>query len=218
MKKIAIALVLIILVTSLSFSSVFASGQLSGKVICVDPGHGGDDPGAVGTLNIWGEGTVTVYEKDFNLSLAQGLKELLEDEGATVIMTRTDDSTVSINERWQLATDENVDAFVSIHYDWVEASPGIISLYGQTRPEDRTYAETIHDSVIYYSNANDKGVMDCSNSGVGFVGVLNYGGDYPRVLVEAGTMDGSSVYGYELQEDQAEIALGITNGLIDYFN
>ncbi|MCD6386043.1 N-acetylmuramoyl-L-alanine amidase [Candidatus Sumerlaeota bacterium] len=82
---------------------------LAGKRICLDPGHGGSQTGAVGVGGL--------RESDVNLRVALILKELLEQAGATVLMTRTDDSTVSIAERREFNKKHNTDLFVSIHHN-----------------------------------------------------------------------------------------------------
>jgi len=68
--------------------------SLQGKKILIDPKHGGYDSGAKGTLN--GE---TIYEKDLALQFAQSAASYLENDGAKVIMTRTTDKYVGINDR-----------------------------------------------------------------------------------------------------------------------
>lgn len=91
--------------------------RLKGKKILVDPGHGGSDPGAVGTLKgeqIKGE---QILEKDLTSMFAKSVKSYLELDGATVIMTRTTDTNVTINERWQMGRDNNVDAVISVHFN-----------------------------------------------------------------------------------------------------
>jgi len=94
------------------------SERLLGKIICLDPGHGGDDPGAIGP-----SGTL---EKDNNLAIALLLRDLLESNGGTVILTRDTDRNVSTSHsstsaelaaRVAIATDGNVDIFISIHND-----------------------------------------------------------------------------------------------------
>ncbi|MCX7766786.1 MAG: N-acetylmuramoyl-L-alanine amidase, partial [Candidatus Sumerlaeia bacterium] len=82
---------------------------LKGKRICIDPGHGGEESGAVGVGGL--------RESDVNLRVALLLKEMLEKAGATVLMTRTDDRTVSITERWKFNRANNTDLFVSIHHN-----------------------------------------------------------------------------------------------------
>lgn len=79
------------------------------KVIVLDPGHGGKDPGAVGKI-------LKVKEKDVNLDVALKLKALLEKElGVQVLMTRTDDRFVSLGDRTRFANEKKADLFISIH-------------------------------------------------------------------------------------------------------
>lgn len=93
---------------------------LEGKKICIDAGHGGGDAGAIGPTG--------VTEKSVTLRVALQLRDLLEEEGAEVIMTRTTDKPVSpkgdkasaieeLQARCDVANREKVDIFISIHAD-----------------------------------------------------------------------------------------------------
>ncbi|MDD5613837.1 MAG: N-acetylmuramoyl-L-alanine amidase [Candidatus Omnitrophica bacterium] len=77
------------------------------KTIVIDPGHGGKDPGAVGPSG--------AKEKDIVLSIARLLKNKLERSGYKVVMTRDDDSFVSLWRRVALANRAGADLFISIH-------------------------------------------------------------------------------------------------------
>ena len=77
------------------------------KIIYLDPGHGGSDPGAVGS-----DGT---QEDDLNLSVALSCRSKLNSYGFTVYMTRTSDTTVSLNERCSQANNSSATAYISIH-------------------------------------------------------------------------------------------------------
>lgn len=77
--------------------------------ICVDPGHGGTDPGAVG------QNPFPLNEKNITLAISLLLQNELEENGHTVIMTREVDKDVSLNSRSNVANNNNVDIFVSIH-------------------------------------------------------------------------------------------------------
>ncbi|MDW8294376.1 MAG: N-acetylmuramoyl-L-alanine amidase [Aquificaceae bacterium] len=80
------------------------------RVIIVDPGHGGHDPGAIGQGDI--------KEKDVVLAIGKRLASLLEkDERFQVIMTRGDDSFVPLQERANIALRNRADLFISIHAD-----------------------------------------------------------------------------------------------------
>lgn len=80
---------------------------LAGVSLCIDPGHGGTDPGA--------QGPTGLQEKAVNLAVALHLADLLRQAGARVVMTRSSDQTVSLAERSQLANGQRVDWFISIH-------------------------------------------------------------------------------------------------------
>lgn len=82
------------------------------RIIVIDPGHGGSDPGAVGVNNL--------READINLKTALYLRELLEASGATVILTRGADFDVTLAERVQLVRRIMPDIFVSVHYNATE--------------------------------------------------------------------------------------------------
>lgn len=84
-------------------------GSYQGKVIAIDPGHGGSEPGAIGP-----NGT---REEDVNLALGKKVQRLLEAKGAKVIMTRTGDYNVDLYERTNKANKANADIFVSIHFN-----------------------------------------------------------------------------------------------------
>lgn len=84
---------------------------LSVRRIVVDPGHGGDHPGARGPLGL--------VEKEVALDLGLRLRDLLQDAGFEVILTREADDSVSLAERARLANEAGGDLFVSIHLNWI---------------------------------------------------------------------------------------------------
>ena len=78
------------------------------KTIIIDPGHGGEDYGAMGPSGI--------KEKDINLNIAKALEKLIAQRmGARVILTRRDDKFVPLDERTAIANENNGDMFISIH-------------------------------------------------------------------------------------------------------
>lgn len=81
--------------------------NLQVRTIVLDPGHGGVDPGTVGS-----QGT---FEKDIALDVALRLGRRLEKHGYRVLMTRNGDRTVSLRERVEFANSQPTDLFVSIH-------------------------------------------------------------------------------------------------------
>ncbi|MEA1927101.1 MAG: N-acetylmuramoyl-L-alanine amidase, partial [Candidatus Auribacterota bacterium] len=81
--------------------------------VFIDPGHGGDQWGAVSPGG--------VMEKDANLKLAQLVVALLRNEGIKALLSRSDDSTVGLYERVEMAREAGADIFLSLHYNSVGA-------------------------------------------------------------------------------------------------
>lgn len=77
------------------------------KKIIIDPGHGGDDPGAIGRTGL--------KEKEVCLDIARKLDVLLRSQGFEITLTRDCDKTVSLLERAKLANSTDTDLFISIH-------------------------------------------------------------------------------------------------------
>ena len=103
---------------------VSASLPLQGKVIVVDAGHGGKDPGTT---------YKDIYEKDINLSISLYLEEYLSAYGATVVLTRDSDSDLSYGEtnhrkktdfdnRIKIINNKYTDMYVSIHLNYLSNS------------------------------------------------------------------------------------------------
>jgi N-acetylmuramoyl-L-alanine amidase len=86
------------------------------RTICLDPGHGGADPGTRD-----GEHS----EKQYTLLLARAVEKLLQAEGFNVVLTRTNDVSVDLPSRPALAAKAGADLFVSLHYN-----SGVPSLHG----------------------------------------------------------------------------------------
>ena len=81
------------------------------KVIVIDPGHGGE------TWDKFRVGPTGEREEWINLRVSLILKEMLENTGAQVHITRTDDTYTSMDDRVQVALENNADIFVSIHHN-----------------------------------------------------------------------------------------------------
>ncbi len=96
-----------------------AGDPLDGRVIVVDPGHGG-----TAEYDDYRVGPSGEREEWINLRVALKLRDLLEERGAKVIMTRTEDVEVELAERARLAVDNSADAFVSVHHN-ATADPGV---------------------------------------------------------------------------------------------
>lgn len=88
-------------------NSDIATQANEGVTICLDPGHGGNDSGAIGVNN--------VYEKNLTLKIAQYCKQELEKYNCHVVMTRTGDTNPSLEERADYAKSQGAQYLISIH-------------------------------------------------------------------------------------------------------
>lgn len=195
--------------------SVPTSLSLAGKIIVIDPGHGGRDSGASADLHPF-----DVYEKNITLAIARRVQTLLTRNGATVIMTRTDDSFPALESRPALANARHADYFISIHAD--SSAIGRNTLAGTTvyfhaqNSVCRLMASDIGRRISEASGISYNGVKsDTIRFRTGFA-VLR-GCEMPAVLVETGYMNNDRDLA-TLRDDagQQRIADGVTAGLRDF--
>ncbi len=194
--------------------SVPTSVSLAGKIIVIDPGHGGKDSGASA------ETRPDIYEKNITLAIARRVQTVLTRNGATVIMTRTDDSFPELESRPLLANARHADYFISIHAD--SSALGRNTLAGTTvyfhaqNSVCRLMAADIGRRISETSGISYNGVKsDTIRFHTGFA-VLR-GSEMPAVLVETGYMNNDRDLA-TLRDDagQQRIAEGVTAGLRDF--
>lgn len=141
------------------------SGGLKGKIITIDAGHGGSDPGAVGA-----GGT---KEKDITLSVAKKVEELLKKRGAKVYMTRTEDKDVhspyaadaaELQARVDVAEKRDSDLFISIHINSSSNKKvgGFSSYYYPKTQHDLRIAKAIQDQLTSNFGVDDLGVREAN--------------------------------------------------------
>jgi N-acetylmuramoyl-L-alanine amidase len=98
------------------------------RIIVIDPGHGGVDPGAIGS---------TILEKEVALRMGLALRDELEATGRyQVIMTRDEDRTVRLPDRLQIARQSQGELFISLHADSLVSAPRVsgASVYTLSEP------------------------------------------------------------------------------------
>ncbi|MCP3030419.1 N-acetylmuramoyl-L-alanine amidase [Halobacillus sp. A1] len=185
-------------------SASASKGNLRGKTIVLDAGHGGFDPGAIGR-----NGT---YEKTLTLQTAQNLKSTLEQNGASVVMTRTNDSYLSLSARTALSNASSGDVFISVHYNSVPATnraTGINTYF--YNDSTQTLASNIQSGLINSTGLSDRGIAN------GNFHILR-NNQKPSVLVELGFIsDVNEEKTVNSSGFQSKASQGITNGLINYF-
>ena len=125
-----------------------AEVDISGKTVIVDAGHGGDDVGCIGA-------TSGRYEKEVNLEIAKRLQALLSQNGAVVIMTRTDDDMIAedkeadMQERERIIRESGADLFISIHQNEFEneTAAGPQVFYVEQGSEGKKLATAIQQTM-----------------------------------------------------------------------
>lgn len=181
------------------------NSSLDGKTIVLDPGHGGKDPGSLGLDG--------VKEKDVIMTVTDDIANQLRSAGADVVLTRTGDYFISLDERVKASHTNDADAFVSLHYN---AFPMItaqgMNTYYYSDDTDQKLAESIHSSLEENIEMADRGV------GQGNFQVLRENNN-PSVLLELGFITNPE----DLLQIQSTaykdgVANGITDGLRDYLN
>ncbi len=80
------------------------------RIVVLDPGHGGKDPGAIGAYN-------KTYEKNITLAMGKELKQVLQNKGYVVYLTRENDIFIPLRQRIKIAQNYKADLFMSIHAD-----------------------------------------------------------------------------------------------------
>jgi N-acetylmuramoyl-L-alanine amidase len=182
----------------------FKRSPLVGKIIVLDPGHGGEDSGA------WGR---QIREKDVNLEIAMRLKDRLEAAGAAVVLTRTDDYFVGLYERPYLANYLLADLFISIHTN----NHPDLTVHG---------IEVFHYPGHQASQLLAKDILADIAQNTGLVGLGVKQDDFvviresqmPSILVEVGFLSNFQEENtIKTPQFKDNAAMGIYQGILDYY-
>ena len=172
------------------------------RIIVLDPGHGGNDCGAI-------RGEIT--EKAITLDVSKRVQEILTKQGYVVHMTREDDSTVSLQERVEFSEDIQPDIFVSVHVNSSEkpAITGVETHY--YRQESLSLAQTVHASMASNVKANNRGLFKSKFY------VINHTTS-PAILVEIGFLSNAEERAELVSEKRKQAtAKAIAEGVQNYF-
>ncbi|MDX8367531.1 N-acetylmuramoyl-L-alanine amidase CwlD [Cytobacillus sp. IB215665] len=193
---------------------------LSGKIIILDPGHGGPDGGAVGG---------DVLEKDVALKVTILLKDFLQEQGALVILTREDDhdlassgtkgyskrKTEDLKKRAEIVNESQGDLFISVHLNAIPSSKyrGAQTFYNPNYIENKEIARFIQDE--FRTTLDNTTRKAKAISGV----YLLKNANIPGSLVEVGFLSNSAERNL-LSDDtyQETLAFSIYKGIIRYFS
>ncbi|MET3633447.1 GBS Bsp-like repeat-containing protein [Streptococcus porcorum] len=193
------------------------------KVIYLDAGHGGSDPGAV----YFGQ-----TEKSLNLQVQEKLKTILENSGYQVVLTRTGDGFLDLLDRSKKANSSNSDLFISIHFNAStnSATNGVETYYYQSYAEyPSAINKEFHNNSERLSRSNYL-AQALQSEIVANTGALNRGVQRdtfavlrettaPAVLLELGYMSNVSEANKIKQENyQNKLVNGIFSGIKKYYD
>lgn len=196
--------------TDQGLAVVMLPPSLVGRSVFLDPGHGAHDPGTMGRI-------LGLMEKDIVLDVALRLRALLEEAGAKVFMSRSDDTFVEVNHRPVMARKAGTDVFLSIH---VNAAPsgndaGGTETFIYTRPnhpDNARFASAVHRHLVSAIGLTNRGVKQAN------FGVLR-NSFIPSALVEIAFLSRREEEELLNEEWFRQLAAqGLFNGLVAYFN
>ena len=186
---------------------------LDRKIIVLDAGHGGWDPGMV---------SGKVEEKHINLSIAKKLQTFLEQGGATVVITRLDDGDLSgskagdMNARRLIANTSHGDIFISIHQNAFGSGSvkGAQVFYFNESDNSQKLANMVQARLKEFVDAGNKFKAKANSNYYVLKQTM-----MPAVLVECGFLTNYNER-QKLQSEayQEKVAWGIYLGVVDYFN
>ncbi|MCR5738046.1 MAG: N-acetylmuramoyl-L-alanine amidase [Eubacterium sp.] len=184
------------------WNSYFTGGK---KVVVLDAGHGGTDPGC---------GLGSPYEKEITFNIVKEAQKELEKQGYVVVLTREDDSLISLGDRVLCSRVYNGDLFVSVHLNWAENTEayGIETYCNQElNGNSAVLAKALQKNVLDVTESNDRKIHVDSD----FYVVRN--SKVPSCLVEVGFLS-SKKEGKKLknEEYQKRISEGIVEGINQY--
>jgi N-acetylmuramoyl-L-alanine amidase len=187
---------------------------VSKKVVLIDSGHGGFDPGKVGIGHN--------LEKDINLQIAKKLQAYLEQGGSTVLMTRVNDEALAskkaedMRERIAIANNYKSDILVSIHQNSYpsENVQGAQVFYFDNQENSKKLALYVQEEIKAFVDPENRREAK-SNSNY----YMLKKSKTPAIIVECGFLSNPSDTN-KLTDDeyQEKIAWAIYKGIIKYFN
>ncbi|MCA1024319.1 N-acetylmuramoyl-L-alanine amidase CwlD [Halobacillus litoralis] len=195
------------------------SSPLSGKVIVLDPGHGGPDGGAIG-----GDGT---EEKVITLKMAEYLQDYLQQAGALVYMTRYEDADLAsegtsglsrrksedISNRVQFIEEKEADLYLSLHLNAIPSAKwsGAQTFYYPESEESEYLAKFIQAEIQTNMGNTKREALGLSN-----IYILKHA-EAPGALVEAGFLSNDRERELLKSEDyQRQMAASIYQGVLRY--
>lgn len=184
-SRITAAVAVVLVLTSFLVAVKFLSGVVeehydSVKTVCLDAGHGADDVGATSTGG-------ARLEKDDNLRLTLKVRDKLEAKGIKVILTRDDDSDITLKERCRLANKKRCDFFLSLHRNSSVSGSGFEAwIAKEPKGNEEEVAQKLVDTLSDISGLPNRGVKKGYRNSSGNNYYVNSNTNMPSILLEVG--------------------------------
>lgn len=184
------------------------STELKGLTICIDPGHGGKDPGGIGN---------EVSEKQVVLPVSLMLRDLCQAAGAKVVMTRTDDTYPDLDQRCEIANGGKCDLFISIHANISPSDAGVTGFevfYNKNSEPGGLFAKALVTAMDKASDAPNRGAKKDPRG----LRVLEKT-RMTATLVELGFLSNAGEAGILTTKDyQTKMARALFDGVVSYWS
>lgn len=208
MKKIVKLAIVILTLILIGFIIIKIFNRDNKLIVCIDAGHGGNDVGAK---------LENRYEKDDTLKVARLVKKYLEEQDIKVIMTRDNDSSVSLKQRCTMANKKKADLFVSIHRNSALEGNGIeIWVNSKKGNKDTKLANNILDKIQKTEIQNNRGIKYGTAKGKNTDYYVLNNTKMPSCLIELGFITNSEdnrLLDKNIEEYAKAIANGISNSV-----
>lgn len=178
---IAMFLVIVSALVAVKFlSGVVEEHYENVKTVCLDAGHGADDVGATSTGG-------ARLEKDDNLRLTLKVRDRLEEKGVKVVLTRGDDSDITLKERCKLANRKRCDFFLSLHRNSSVSGTGFEAwIAKEPKGNEEETAEKLVAALSDISGLPNRGVKRGYRNSSGNNYYVNSNTNMPSILLEVG--------------------------------
>ena len=210
MKKLIKFLIIIAIIVWISIIIINKNNEI---VVCIDAGHGGTDVGAINNNR---------YEKYDTLKIAKLIEEYLNNEGIKTVMTRTNDTYVSLRERCKIANKKRADLFISIHRNSAEEGNGVeIWTNSKKKQDDLELSNTILENLQSVGIQTNRGVKIGSIEGENTNYYVLNNTNMTSCLVELGFITDSvdnNLFDENIEDYAKAIAEGIIEQIIKRYN
>ena len=186
------------------------------SIVVLDAGHGGTDVGAIGYNK---NGEKVFYEKDLNLTITLEVARILRSKGINILLTRPDDTYISLSQRYNTSNTNDALLFVSIHHNSHESPTpsGSLTLYSAAKDKkypnlksSKSIAQTIQKHLVNATGLYDGGVR--SEDDLAVLG----GTETSAVLVEVAFVSNYDDQKFLLTEENLIIAASaIADGILE---